>query len=79
LLHRPIATPLAEIGPKVTFVHGREDRVTSLGRIHILAAAIGAKVLATDDEHLTYPQRSAGRIRTAIGVEFQVNTTRRTP
>lgn len=67
LLHRPIANPLARIGPKVTFVHGREDRVTTLGRIRILATAIGAKVLATDDEHLTYPQRSAGRIRAAIG------------
>jgi len=66
LLHRPVAEPLAEIGPKVTFVHGREDRVTSLGRIHTLAAAIGARVLATDDEHLTYPQRSAERIRAAM-------------
>lgn len=66
LLHRPVAKPLSEIGSKVTFVHGREDRVTSLGRIRTLAATIGAKVLATDDEHLTYPQRSAGRIRAAI-------------
>lgn len=66
LLRRPIATPLAEVGPKVTFVQGRQDRVTSLGRIRALAAAIGARVIATDDEHLSYPQRSAGRIRSAI-------------
>ncbi len=68
LLHRPIATPLTEIGSKVTFVHGRQDRVTSLGRIRTLAGTIGARVLATNDEHLTYPQGSAARIRAAIGL-----------
>lgn len=73
LLHRPIVTPLQELGSKVTFVHGRNDRVTSFGRIRALAAATGARVLATDDEHLTYPQRSAGRIRAAMlneGISF---------
>ncbi len=67
LLTRPIAQPLAEIGPKVTFVHGRIDPITPLERIRTLAAEIGAQVLATDDEHLTYPQRSGERIRQAIG------------
>ncbi len=67
LLRRPIAAPLAEVGPKVTFIQGRNDRVTSLGRIRALAETISARVLATDDEHLTYPQRSAESIRAAIG------------
>ncbi len=66
LLHQPIAQPLAESGPKVTFVHGRNDPITPLERIRTLAAAIGARVLATGDEHLTYPQRSGEPIRQAI-------------
>ena len=62
LLTRPVAAPLARAGPKVVFVHGRRDDVTPLPRLEELAAAIGARVVVTDDEHSTYPRRSADRI-----------------
>lgn len=67
LFSRPVALPLARIGPKVAFVHGRADRITGLERIRALATATGARVLVTEDEHLSYPSRSAGRILAALG------------
>lgn len=66
VLTQPIARPLAGLGPKVTFVHGRAERTTSLARIRALAGAIGAQVLETPDDHLSYPTRSAGRILAAL-------------
>jgi hypothetical protein len=66
VLTQPIARPLAGLGPKVTFVHGRAERTTSLARIRAMAEAIGAQVLATPDDHLSYPTRSAGRILAAL-------------
>jgi pimeloyl-ACP methyl ester carboxylesterase len=66
VLTRPISIPLARIGPKVTFVHGRRDEITSLSRIHTLAAKIGARVVETDDEHATYSFRDPRPILTAI-------------
>ncbi|HEX9940945.1 MAG TPA: alpha/beta fold hydrolase, partial [Thermoanaerobaculia bacterium] len=66
VLSKPIAVPLARIGPKVTFVHGRADHITSLERIRALAAAVGAQVLPTGDDHLSYPSKSAGRILAAM-------------
>jgi hypothetical protein len=66
LFRQPIAIPLARIGPKVTFVHGRADHITALDRIQDLAKKIGAQVLTTDDDHLSYPRRSADRIVEAI-------------
>ncbi len=63
VLTKPIAVPLESIGPKVTFVHGRADHITSLERIGALAAATGAQVIEPGDDHLSYPSRRAGRIR----------------
>ncbi|HEV8582812.1 MAG TPA: alpha/beta fold hydrolase [Thermoanaerobaculia bacterium] len=62
VMRKPIAVPLSHIGPKVTFVHGRADPITTLERIQALAAATGAGVLITEDNHRSYPVRSAGRI-----------------
>lgn len=61
VLRRPVAIPLARLGPKVTFVHGRADHITSLAKVERLAASLGGRVIATDDDHLSYP-RSAGLI-----------------
>ncbi len=69
LLREPIAVPIEKLGPKVTFVHGRSDHVTDLARIEALAASTGARVLITEDEHLSYPRRSAGRILAAVEIE----------
>lgn len=66
VLTKPIADPLRSIGPKVTFVHGRADHITSLEQVQALAAATGARVLVTEDDHLSYPSRSAGRILAAM-------------
>jgi pimeloyl-ACP methyl ester carboxylesterase len=65
LLRKPISIPLAHLGPKVLFIHGRMDHITSLARIQALAQAIDARVLTTEDDHLSYPARSAERILAA--------------
>jgi pimeloyl-ACP methyl ester carboxylesterase len=62
----PVAIPLARSGPKVTFVHGRRDAITSLPRIHALAAKIGARVVETDDDHTSYSFRHPQPILAAI-------------
>jgi hypothetical protein len=62
---KPIAAPLERIGPKVTFVHGRADHITSLERVRALAAKTGARVVETGDDHLSYPSKSAARILAA--------------
>ena len=66
VLTTPVAVPLASLGPKVTFVHGRADPITSLERVQALAEATGARVLVTADDHLSYPTRSAGPILAAL-------------
>jgi pimeloyl-ACP methyl ester carboxylesterase len=66
LLARPIAVPLAQLGPKVTFVHGRADWITPLPRLQALAAAAGAGLAVTGDDHTSYPRRSAEQIVAAV-------------
>jgi pimeloyl-ACP methyl ester carboxylesterase len=61
VLRRPVALPLARIAPKVTFVHGRADHITSLEKVERLAASLGDRVVVTGDGHLSYP-RNAGLI-----------------
>jgi pimeloyl-ACP methyl ester carboxylesterase len=62
VLDRPIRIPLAQVGPKVTFIHGRKDGITPLERVHALAAEDGARVVETGDEHLSYSFRDPGAI-----------------
>lgn len=66
VLTKPPAVPLRSVGGKVTFVHGRADHIASVERIEALAAAIGARVLVTADDHHSYPAQSAGRILAAL-------------
>ncbi|HEX6861557.1 MAG TPA: alpha/beta fold hydrolase [Thermoanaerobaculia bacterium] len=66
VLSKPVAVPLQQLGPKVLFFHGREDHITALERVRELASAIGARVVETGDDHLSYPSRSAGRILAAL-------------
>lgn len=66
VLAKPIAVPLEGLGPKVTFVHGRADHITPLRRVRGLAATIGARVVETGDDHLSYPSKSAARILAAM-------------
>jgi hypothetical protein len=47
-------------------VHGRADHITALERIQALAEATGARVLVTEDDHLSYPSRSAGLVMAAL-------------
>jgi pimeloyl-ACP methyl ester carboxylesterase len=62
VLTKPIEVPLERLGPRVTFVHGRRDGVTPLSEVHALADRIGARVIETDDEHLSYSYLDPGRI-----------------
>jgi len=66
VLSRPIAIPLAGLGSRTVFVHGRRDEITALERIHALAATIGAWVLETDDEHTSYSFRNPAPIVAAV-------------
>jgi pimeloyl-ACP methyl ester carboxylesterase len=66
VLSQPIAVPLAQLGGKVTFVHGRSDEIASLPRLHALAARIGAQVVETDDDHTSYSFRNPGPIVAVI-------------
>ena len=66
VLRKPVAPALAGLGPRVTFIHGRADRITSLARIQSLASALGARVIVTEDNHTSYPSRSAARILEAV-------------
>jgi pimeloyl-ACP methyl ester carboxylesterase len=66
VLKKPVAPALAGLGPRVTFVHGQADRITPLTKVESLAAKLGAQVIVTDDNHLSYPSRSASRIIAAV-------------
>jgi pimeloyl-ACP methyl ester carboxylesterase len=66
VLSKPITVPLARLGGKVTFIHGRADEITSLPRIRALATKIGAQVVETDDDHTSYSFRNPGPIVAAI-------------
>jgi pimeloyl-ACP methyl ester carboxylesterase len=70
VLSQPITIPLARLGGKVTFVHGRADEITSLQRIHTLAARIGARVVETDDDHTSYSFRNPSPIVAAIATSW---------
>lgn len=62
VLRKPVALALMGLGPRVTFVHGRADHITSVERVQSLASMVGARVILTGDDHLSYPSRSAARI-----------------
>lgn len=66
LLERPIAVPLQSIGSKTTFIHGRSDTVTSLPRIHDLAASAGASVVELAGGHHTYVQEASEEVTRVI-------------
>jgi pimeloyl-ACP methyl ester carboxylesterase len=66
VLTKPVTVPLSRIGSKVVFVHGRADHITALDRIQALAKTTGARVLITEDDHLSYPRRSAGPIMAVV-------------
>lgn len=67
VLTRPVTDPLVRIGSKVVFVHGRADHITTLERVKAVAEVVGAQVVETGDNHLSYPRRSAGAIMAVVG------------
>jgi len=67
LLRKPAEIPLALLGSKVTFIQGREDRVTPMERVRTLAARIGARIVETDDDHESYSFRDPRPIVAEIG------------
>jgi pimeloyl-ACP methyl ester carboxylesterase len=42
------------LGNRLTFVHGRRDRITPLARVREMAAASGAALVVTEDDHVSY-------------------------
>jgi len=54
LLTKPLADPVRLRGAKITFVHGRSDRVTPLQRVIELAQESGAKVVVLPVDHQGY-------------------------
>lgn len=61
LLREPIARQLDGVGERTIFVHGAEDRVTSMARIQALAEQIDASVVEIASDHQGYVDY-AGRI-----------------
>jgi pimeloyl-ACP methyl ester carboxylesterase len=54
LRHHSIAIPARALGARVTFVHGRRDRVTPLAEVERLARESGARVIVVDADHGQY-------------------------
>lgn len=54
ILSKPIEQPLADVGGKVTFVHGQRDRVTPLSRIREVAQRFGAGLIVVSGGHGDY-------------------------
>jgi pimeloyl-ACP methyl ester carboxylesterase len=69
VLSKPITVPLARLGSKVTFVHGRADRIIPLPRVRALALRISARVLETDDTHISYSFKNPEPIVAAIAMQ----------
>ena len=66
LLRHPIAVPVATLGPKTIFIHGRRDSVTPLPEVLALARSSGARGIATDGDHQHYVIESRSVITEAI-------------
>ncbi|MCM2315409.1 MAG: alpha/beta hydrolase [Thermoanaerobaculia bacterium] len=66
MMHNPIATPVQAIGPRVVFVHGRQDVVTPLETVEKLARASGARLIVVDSDHHHYLTRALSEVSSAI-------------
>jgi hypothetical protein len=54
ILRRSIEPAVATLGDRLTFVHGGRDAITPLARVREVAAASGASLVVTDDDHVSY-------------------------
>ncbi|HVS33623.1 MAG TPA: alpha/beta hydrolase [Thermoanaerobaculia bacterium] len=54
ILSRPIEVPLAVVGQKVTFIHGRRDPITPMERLRAVAVSLGAKIVEVPGDHGDY-------------------------
>ena len=61
VLRHPVEPAIAALGSRVTLVHGRRDAITPLARVREVAAAAGATLVVTDDDHTSY-WRGAGEL-----------------
>ncbi len=69
VLRHSIEPAVELLGAKLTFVHGRRDLITPLARIREVAAASGASLVVTDDDHVSYWRDAARVIRESLRVE----------
>jgi pimeloyl-ACP methyl ester carboxylesterase len=54
LLRHPFGESVRGIGPKIVFIHGKQDDVAPLMRVKALAQANGSALIVTDDTHRSY-------------------------
>lgn len=69
VLRHPIEPAAKKLGGRLTFVHGRRDLITPLARIREVAAASGAALVVTDDDHVSYWRDAARVIRESLRAE----------
>lgn len=69
VLRHSIEPAVKTLGDRLTFVHGRRDLITPLVRVREVAAASGASLVVTDDDHVSYWRDAAQIIRERLRAE----------
>lgn len=77
ILRHSIEPAIEILGGKLTFVHGRRDAITALERVREVAAASGAELVVTDDDHVSYWRGAAELVRTEVRRRPRVEGTPR--
>jgi len=67
LLVHPIGPLMAQLGPRATFIHGREDAVTPLGDVEELARTTGARLVILPGNHQQYLGGNSLTVEAEIG------------
>ncbi len=63
VLRHSIEPAVQKLGGRVTFVHGRLDAITPIERVQEVAAASGATLIVTADDHLSYWRNAVQVVR----------------
>lgn len=66
VLRHSIEPAARVLGGRLTFVHGRRDTITPLERVREVAASVGASLVVTDDDHVSYWRDAAKLLRQRI-------------
>ena len=66
LMTQPVTVPLAIIGKKTIFVHGRSDRVTPVSHVDEVARRVGARLLVVENDHQGYLKEGRSIVLAAV-------------